>query len=185
VTATAGLPGVTVLGPQAAPAAPAGTAPPGGPVAKVAAMRVATARFGEIEVDDERVILCPEGLPGFPDARRFVLVDVRETGVFYWLQSLDDPALAFLAVVPWPFFPDYEPELPDADRDALGLSSADDALVLCLLTVHRDDEVITANLMAPVVVNRHTRRARQVVLADAGWPLQAPLPAPPVPNSRQ
>lgn len=156
-----------------------GPVPVGAPVAKVARVRVATARFGEIEVDEERVITCPEGLPGFPGARCFVLVDVRDTGVFYWLQSLDDPALAFLAVVPWPFFPDYEPELPEADQEALGLATADDALVLCLLTVQRAEQTVTANLMAPVVVNRTTRTARQVVLADAGWPLQAPLPSSP------
>lgn len=157
---------------------------PAAAVAKVAGVRVATARFGEIEVDDERVITCPEGLPGFPDAHRFALVDVRDTGVFYWLQSLDDPALAFLTVVPWAFYPDYEPELPEADREALGLVSADEALVLCLLTVHREEESITANLMAPVVVNRTSRLARQVVLAEAGWPLQAPL-RPPSAFSRQ
>lgn len=161
------------------PVAAPGTATLGVPVAKVARVRVPTARFGEIEVDEERVITCPEGLPGFPEARRFVLVDVRDTGVFYWLQSLDDPALAFLAAVPWPFFPDYEPELPEADQEALGLESAGDALVLCLLTVQRAERAITANLMAPVVVNRASRVGRQVVLAEAGWPLQAPLPAPP------
>ena len=138
---------------------------------------VATERFGELEVDDERVLDFPEGLPGFREARRFVMVEVPENDVFFWLQSLDDPSLAFLCTVPWPFFPDYEPELPETDQEALELTEASDAMVLCLLTVRREEQEVTANLLGPLVVNQRTRTGRQVVLADSTWPLRAPLSA--------
>ena len=140
-------------------------------------MRVPTERFGELEVADERVLDFPEGLPGFREARRFAMVEVPDNDVFFWLQSIDDPALAFLCTVPWPFFPDYEPELPETDQEALGLTEATDAMVLCLLTVRREEQEVTANLLGPLVVNQRTRTGRQVVLADSTWPLRAPLSA--------
>lgn len=140
-------------------------------------MLVASDRFGDIEIDDDRVLVFPEGLLGFPDARRFAMIDSHDTNVYFWLQSVEDPALAFLSVVPWAFFPDYQLDLPPAEERALGLETEADVLVLCLLTVQRDQKVITANLLGPLVINAKTRIGRQVVLADSGYPVRAPLAA--------
>jgi flagellar assembly factor FliW len=140
-------------------------------------VRVVTERFGELDVEDDRVLDFPDGLPGFSEATRFALVPVTGNEAFFWLQSVDDPALAFLSAIPWPFFPDYEPEVPDADQEALGLTTPDDVLVLCLLTIRREERQVTANLMGPLVVNQLTRTGRQIVLADSDYPLQAPLTA--------
>jgi flagellar assembly factor FliW len=146
---------------------------------------VESEKLGEIEVDETKVLTFPHGLLGFDHMRRFALVDTHDSGLYYWLQSLDDPGLAFLTAVPWPFFPDYEFELPDADRDALGLvepadSSAGDAptMVLCLLTIDHgadDQRDITANLLGPLVINSATRVGRQVVLVDGDFTTRAPL----------
>jgi flagellar assembly factor FliW len=140
-------------------------------------VRVATERFGDLEIEEERVLTFPEGLPGFPTATQFALIEVPGNEAFLWLQSLEDPSLAFLSAIPWPFFPDYEPEVPDAQQELLELTDADDALVLCLLTVRREEREVTANLLGPLVVNKHTRIGRQVVLADSDHPLRAPLVA--------
>jgi flagellar assembly factor FliW len=149
---------------------------------------VESAKLGEIEVDEATVLTFPHGLLGFDDMRRFALVDTHDSGLYFWLQSLDDPGLAFLTAVPWPFFPDYEFELPDADRDVLGLSepnegddpSANSTSVLCLLTVDEGDDGsprITANLLGPLVINSATRMGRQVVLVDGDFATRAPLVA--------
>jgi flagellar assembly factor FliW len=154
-------------------------------------VRVESEKLGDIEVDETKVLTFPNGLLGFDDMRRYALVDTHDSGFYFWLQSLDDPGLAFLTAVPWPFFPDYEFELPDADRDALGLvepdgDGDDDAdnptMVLCLLTVDRavDDRSghdITANLLGPLVINTATRVGRQVVLVDGDFTTRAPLVA--------
>lgn len=139
-------------------------------------MLIESDRLGAVEVDEDTVVTFDEGLLGFPDVHRYALVDAADGGTYYWLQAVDDPRLAFLAAVPWAFFPDYEPELGDADQEALGLTSAADAVVLCLLTV--TDLAVTANLLGPVVVNAATRRGRQVVLADPDLPVKAPLLTP-------
>jgi flagellar assembly factor FliW len=153
-------------------------------------VRVESEKLGEIEVDETTVLTFPHGLLGFDDMRRFALVDTHDSGLYYWLQSLDDPGLAFLTAVPWPFFPGYEFELPDADRDALGLVEPAPGtnpeeiptMVLCLLTVDPGDapggpHEITANLLGPLVINTDARIGRQVVLVDGDFTTRAPLAA--------
>jgi flagellar assembly factor FliW len=118
----------------------------------------------------------PAGLPGFPDSRRFALVWWGdEDGPFSILTSLDQSGLEFLVVPPLAFFPEYAPELDDDTCERLGLESADDAIVLVIVTIGEDARAATANLLAPVVINRHTREAVQAVLVDGDHPLRAPL----------
>ena len=140
-------------------------------------VRVTTDRFGDLDVDADRILTFPDALPGFADAHRFILVDVPDNEWFFWLQSADDPTLAFLCANPWPFFPDYAPVVPDDDQAALELETAEDAMVLTIVTVHREDSTITANLLGPVVVNQRTRVGRQVVLFSDEYPVQAPFAA--------
>lgn len=139
-------------------------------------MLIASDHLGELDVDDSLLIEVVGGVIGFPDATRFALVEAEETGIYCWLQSVDHPGLSFLSLVPWPFFPDYEPELPDEDCETLGLARPEDAQVLCLVTI--GDEAVTANLLGPVVVNTATRRARQVVLVHSDLPTNAPVLPP-------
>jgi flagellar assembly factor FliW len=140
-------------------------------------MLVASERFGEMTVAEDRVVRFVDGLLGFADHKRFALIDSGDGGTYFWLQSLEDPALAFLGVVPWAFFPDYQIDLPPVEENSLGLGSEADVLVLCLLTVVRDQNLITANLLGPLVINTVQRVGRQIVLTDSGYPVRAPLAA--------
>ena len=136
-------------------------------------MLLESERLGVIEVDESSFIERPSGWLGFEQTRRFALVQADEVGAYSWLHSVEDPGLAFLTVVPSFFFPDYEPDVPDDDVEALDLTDPDDAQVLCLVTIAGDD--VTANLLGPVVLNVANRTARQVVLADQGWSTREPL----------
>ena len=108
------------------------------------------------------------GLPGFPEAHRFVLVRLGEAdSPFSMLRSLDEPELEFVVAAPGMFFPHYEPEIDDSVAGRLGLGRADDALLLVIVTVAEQPADSTANLLGPIVVNRHSRLAAQAVL-DAG-----------------
>jgi flagellar assembly factor FliW len=116
------------------------------------------------------------GIPGFPELRRFALVWWGdEDGPFSILTSLEQTSLEFLVVPPHTFFPDYAPEIDDDTAERLGLESAEDAILMVIVTVGDDPGSATANLLAPVVVNRHTREAAQVVLTEGDHPLRAPL----------
>jgi flagellar assembly factor FliW len=120
-------------------------------------------------------LIFASGLPGFPDARRFVLVRLGdELSPFSVLRGLDDspehPAgIEFVVTHPGLFFPDYAPEIDDDTADRLELKSADDALLLVIVTVTNPVAASTANLLGPIVVNRHTRAAAQAVLGASGY----------------
>ena len=125
-------------------------------------------------------LLFASGLPGFPDARRFVLVRLGdETSPFSTLRSIDgDTDLEFVVTHPGLFFPDYEPEIDDEVVARLDLGSADDALLLVIVTVAKPIEASTANLLGPIVVNRHTRAAAQAVLGNSGYATREALVRP-------
>jgi flagellar assembly factor FliW len=111
------------------------------------------------------------GLPGFPDVRRFLLVRIGgDDSPFSVLRSLDEGTeLEFVVTHPGLFFPDYEPEIDDDTANRLELKSAEDALLLVIVTVADPVAASTANLLGPIVVNRHTRAAAQAVLGNSGY----------------
>ena len=119
------------------------------------------------------------GLPGFPDSHRFALVrmDEDDDAPFAMLRCLDTPDLEFVVVHPFFFFPTYAPELDDEITDRLDLRSGDDAVILAIVTVPDEVKDATANLAAPIIVNRRTRQALQAVLGDIELDLRAPLGA--------
>ena len=126
--------------------------------------------------DDTSPLRFDDGIPGFPDARSFVLVELVEDGVFQLLQNVENGDLALVVAVPWLFFPDYAPELSDVDQDGLGIERQEDAIVFCPVTIDADADRMHMNLMGPFVVNARTRVGRQIVLADQDFPLRAEIP---------
>ena len=134
-------------------------------------MHIETTRFGALDVEERKVITFPDGMPGFEEHRLFTLVphhtaDRGKGSPLVWLQSLEDGDLAFLAMEPHQAFPDYAPRVPRAELEALALAEeAARPRLYSLLTVPQGDPAgITANLMAPVVVNARARLAKQIVL---------------------
>ena len=126
-------------------------------------------------MSDLPVIELVRPMPGFPEHRRFALVQLDDDGVLCSLASLDEPDLRFLVVPPARFFPDYAPEVDDEVVTELDIASADDVLLLVVLTAGESLASTTANLAAPVLVNTTTRRGGQIVLDQPGLPVAAPL----------
>lgn len=114
-------------------------------------------------------------MPGFPEHRRFALVQLDGSSDLCSLTSLDEPGLRFLVVPPTPFFPDYAPEVDERVVADLEIGSAADVLVLVVLNTGTGLHDTTANLAAPLLVNPTNRRAGQVVLDQPGLPVAAPL----------
>ncbi len=129
-----------------------------------------TTRFGSLSVDTHKMLTFPEGLPGFEGCRQFTLLPhhMAEGGKgspFVWLQSLERGDLAFLAIEPHSVFPDYAPRVPRAEMESLCLSEETVPRLYTLLTVPQGNPAgITANLMAPILINSSARIAKQVVL---------------------
>lgn len=157
-------------------------------------MELETRRFGTITVEDDESFEVPNGIPGFPEMRRVTVLGAGPTPgqegtgdaehMLFWLQDLDDGALAFLCVVPWVAFPDYE---IDIDERTLGIEDEADVRILSLITTRRTSDgdsatgggtggtTMTANLRAPIVVDTRRRRIQQVILSDSRWPIRAPF----------
>jgi flagellar assembly factor FliW len=138
-------------------------------------MTVETTRFGSIEVDENTLITMPSGLPGFEKRTRFCLVRHRAGQNFQWLQSVEEPGLAFVVVDPSGYFESYEVEIGDSDVERLGLEDARDALVLAIVTIRNGGAVITANLAAPIVINSKNNIGAQVVLQNELYTTQHAL----------
>jgi flagellar assembly factor FliW len=129
-------------------------------------MRIETTRFGSIDINDSSVIRTPEGMLGFEDCKCFVLLEDQPGSCFKWLQSVDEPGLAFVVVNPIDFFPDYDVELTDEQADSLDLADAADAVMLTTVTINKEQNKVTTNLVGPLVINARTLIARQIVLDD-------------------
>jgi flagellar assembly factor FliW len=146
-------------------------------------MQVETTRFGVIDIPDDEVINFVDGLPGFSGRRSMTLIGagdllgakaVENQHTLFWLQDLHDPDLAFLTTVPWSAYPDYD---IDIDPDDVDGAAADELCVRVMVTVRREDGTVrlTANLLAPVVIDTGRRIGRQIILQDGDWPIQALL----------
>lgn len=129
-------------------------------------MIVKTSRFGEVECQEEHLFSFIEGPLGFPEAKNFVILNHPSNGIFKWLQSLDDPELAFVIVEPFAFFPSYEFDLEDSDIELLEITDPKKVLVYSILVIPPDPKKITANLKAPIVINGENRKGKQVILMD-------------------
>jgi flagellar assembly factor FliW len=118
----------------------------------------------------------PMGLLGFEHLKDYVLVTNPGEEPFLWLQVKDNGPLAFVVVNPFLVAPDYQPDLPQADIDFLGIEQPDDALLFNIVTLHPAGRA-TVNLKGPIVINRHTMTGKQVVLANASeHAVEHPLP---------
>jgi flagellar assembly factor FliW len=136
-------------------------------------MEIETSRFGKLELEEERIITFPNGLLGFPEHRRFALVQSSAGNYFLWLQSLDEPGLAFVVADPTTFFKDFTIPLKDELRDAISLT--DPAYMHVFVICNRVGDWLTGNLLGPLVYNTANRIGEQIVLQERKWTTRQPL----------
>lgn len=131
-------------------------------------MKILTTRFGELDIDQCKIITFDEGIIGFPD-RRFILLTPAESAPFCWLQSLDNGAIAFVVVDPTEFFPDYSVRITLEEKEKLMLGDGGTLTMLVIVTPAQDPLQITCNLQGPLVVNPEAMKAKQIVLDEGGF----------------
>ena len=136
-------------------------------------MEIQSSRFGVIDLDDDRIMTFPNGLLGFPSYTRFALIQTGEENYFFWLQSVDEPNLAFVVTDPAIFFKDYQ--VPVREETAQELQLADPAFVQTFVICNKVGEWLTGNLLGPIVVNAQNRLGQQVVLTEKKWTTRQPL----------
>ena len=132
--------------------------------------KVYTSRFGEIEVDEEKIVHFQNGIPAFEEEKEFIILPYDEESPYYFMQSLTTPDLAFLLTIPFLFFPDYTFEIDDETIKELDVKNYDKLLYYSMITIPNGSiRYMTANLLAPVVINIENMQAKQVVLENSNY----------------
>lgn len=131
-------------------------------------MEVKTKANGIVNVDEKQLVTFPEGLLGFEKYTKFALID-SEYEPFIWLQSTEESNLAFLMIDPFLICSDYEADIDDTALRNIGVDSAEDIIIMTLVTIPKDGSAITANFLGPVVINKKNRKCLQVILNDSRW----------------
>jgi flagellar assembly factor FliW len=127
-------------------------------------IKLKTSRFGELEVEEDKIVDFPDGLIGLPDTKKFILIDHKDTPL-KWLQAIDDPDIAFIVVPPDEISDGYNVEIDKKVKNYLQLDNNDDLAALVTLRVAGDD--VIANFQGPLLINACSRKGVQVVLENS------------------
>ncbi|MDQ0231455.1 flagellar assembly protein FliW [Metabacillus malikii] len=132
-------------------------------------MKISTKYHGNIEVSESDIVTFENGIPGFLDEKSFVLLPLDDESPFTILQSTITAELGFIIVNPFIFFPTYEFELSDNEKQLLNLTSEKDVNVFTILNIKDPFQQSTANLQAPIILNTKNNKAKQIILNDARY----------------
>jgi len=138
-------------------------------------VHIHTINFGPIEVPGDKVLHFKEGIPGFPEIRRFAVLEIEAYKPFDYLQSLDEPPVALLVINPFLVLPGYKFELAKSDMEDLKTDRTENVSIYTVATIPEDPEGATVNLMAPILVNEAAGIGKQVILHDSEYSVRHPL----------
>lgn len=140
-------------------------------------MKINTKVFGEVEIENDKIISFPGGIIGFPDLTDFVLLHDEEKGVgaIHWLQSIQEPGFAMPVMDPLAVMPEYNPQVDDELLKNIGKLVDDELLVLVTVTVPGDLTKMTVNLKGPVIINAAERKACQIIVEGEDYKVKYPI----------
>lgn len=136
---------------------------------------IQTTRFGQVQFQAEDLLTFPEGILGFADLKKFVLLDDPNDDIFAWLQSCNEPGIAFPVLEPELFSTNLKITLAKSDYEALKMQNLERARMFCIITIPDDPTQMTANMKAPIVINMEQKTARQCVLQDNSLAIREPI----------
>jgi len=139
-------------------------------------MIINTVKFGDVEVEESRIFDFVMPIIGFNDLTRFVILDPNKDTLFKWLQSVEEPSLAFPIISVASLNYDYSVDLSDNVINELGITNAESLLVMNITSIPQDNpRGTTINLLAPLIFNLDTHKAGQIVLSGSGYDISHPM----------
>ena len=133
-------------------------------------MKFKSTRFGEIEFKEDEVIKTTKGILGFPHLTQYVVIQQEEGSHFRWLQSIEDPTVAFVVANPLDFFSQYRIKVNPSELEDLKCKKLENLVVLSIITVPKGNPAeMSANLLGPILVNPFEKLAKQVVLTNSPY----------------
>lgn len=128
-------------------------------------IEVNSASLGSLKVESDRLITFPEGIPGFPNVKRYFLVENDKSPLLGWFQSVEDPEITFVVTDPLIFNPAYKPAVPSEVFKELEINGGESLAFLVIVNIPPEAPLkMTANFMAPLVINTQNRMGKQVIL---------------------
>lgn len=137
-------------------------------------MKIQTKFFGEIEIDTNSIINFEHGIPGFEDLKEYVLLGIEDNENLKCLQSIEEVHVCLLMISPWMHFKDYEIQLSDEEINELQINNEHDVAIYNI--INNNENKITANLLAPVVINVINNRAKQIILSESKYNIRQEIP---------
>lgn len=140
-------------------------------------MKLTTRIFGEVDIDDDKILHFSKGIIGFPDMTKFALMHDKDkdSNAIRWLQSLDEPGFAMPVMDPLYVKPDYNPVVDEDSLKDLQPIDPDELLVLVTVTVPQDLTKMTVNLKGPIIINAVNCQAAQIILDDDEYLVKYPI----------
>jgi len=118
-------------------------------------------------LQNQDAVVFQNGLPGFPDEKRFVLLQNPEEKPFIWMQSTANPNLCFIVTSPFLFFPEYRPDVPDEELVGIGSPSLNELMLLTIIKiVNNSTPELHTNLKAPIIINLKDFKGSQVIVSN-------------------
>lgn len=126
-------------------------------------MEIETKPYGSIEIDESKTVTFEQGLFGFEEQTEYVIIGKQEEQPFEWLQSLDDPKLAFVIVQPHFIRSDYQLSLFPEDLRDVGAENPEEVITYVIVTIPENPDDMTVNLKGPLIVNQEAFQGKQVI----------------------
>ncbi len=136
---------------------------------------VKTKAYGEIKVAEESFIFFKREILGFESYHYYYLIEMGDLPNFYWLQSKEEPSLAFIVVNPRLFNPDYKLDIDDIDRGLLEVEEGDEVIDFAIVNIPEDAHKMTMNLLGPIVINVKKRLAIQGISLSNEYGTKVPI----------
>ncbi len=140
-------------------------------------MELTTQQFGTVQIDDEKILQMPAGMPGFANLKRFIVIEREEITPFFCYQSVDQAMLSFIIINPYLIEPNYTVDV-SAGLDEIGWAGSEPADIKTYVIVNTYDglpEKMTANLLGPLLINTKRREAVQKVFPNSPYSHKHPL----------
>jgi flagellar assembly factor FliW len=138
-------------------------------------LKIKTTRFGTISIKEEKIIKMPFGMLGFPDKKKFIILQHQENSPFFWYQSIDDPGLAFVITNPFLFIPDYKIDLEATLTEMSWNGDGNNDLFIVVNIPRGMPHKMTGNFIGPILVNSKVYQAVQIVLSNSPYTHRFPL----------
>ena len=114
----------------------------------------------------------PMGLLGFAKLKKYIVVDLgTEDSPFKWLQSCEEPSLAFIITDPV-FFVRLPLIRSTSELTMLEVTEDEELVVSVIMTIPDNPQDMSANLLAPLIFNMANRHGMQYVLTNSNYPVK-------------